>query len=341
MPSVGEWEETKVRVLVLGGTRFVGRHVVEAALQRGHEVSLFNRGKTASDLFGARVENLVGDRDGGLSALEERNWDAVVDASGYVPRVVRDSARLLSGAVGLYVFVSTISVYRIPVAPGTDEGGPVWELADTTTEEVDPDTYGGLKVLCEHAVEEEVPGRALVVRPGLVVGPHAPTGRFGHWPRRVAEGGEVLAPGDPGQRIRFVDARDLADWVVRMAEVDATGTYNAVGPEDSLTMGHFLETCRSVSGSDAQFVWMDERFLLERGVDPWTELPLWVLEEHEGVQRLDVSKAQGAGLTFRPVDASVADVLAEERDPVGAGDVGPTLSREREAELLEAWRERA
>lgn len=185
-----------MRMLVLGGTKFVGRHVVEAALARGHEVSIFNRGRTAPGLFPG-TEGLKGDRDGDLSALGGRRWEAVVDTSGYVPRLVRATAELLSGAVGRYVFVSSISVYRDPVAPGTDEGGPVWELEDHRTEEVTPETYGGLKVACERAVEDAMPDGAVVVRPGLVAGPYDPTGRFTYWPRRVSEGGEVLAPGDP------------------------------------------------------------------------------------------------------------------------------------------------
>ena len=224
-----------VKLLVLGGTRFVGRHLVEAALARGHEVTLFNRGNHP-EVF-PEVEGLIGDRDGDLGALENRTWDAALDTSGYVPRLVRDSAERLRDAVGHYTFISTVSVYPDTLPPHADEDARVRGLEDPLTEEVTNGTYGGLKVLCEEAVREIYGARSLVIRPGLVVGPYDPTDRFTYWPVRVAEGGEVLAPGVPEAPVQFIDARDLAAWTLGMIEGRETGTYNAVSPADSFFHG--------------------------------------------------------------------------------------------------------
>ena len=203
-------------VLIMGGTGFLGRHLVEAALGEGHRVTLFNRGSSAPDLF-PDVETIKGDRELDLSALSGRRWDAAIDTCGYVPRVVRASARLLADAVDHYTFVSSISVYPDAMEPGSDEDAPVQELLDPTVEEVTAKTYGGLKAICEQAAEEEMPGRVLNVRPGLISGPHDPTDRFTYWPRRISAGGEVLAPDSPERQVQFIDVRDLAAWIVRMS----------------------------------------------------------------------------------------------------------------------------
>ncbi len=216
-------------LLILGGTGFLGRHLVERALAYGHRVTLFNRGLSGPDLF-PEVETIRGDREGNLSALRGRRWDAVIDTCGYVPRVVRASAALLAGAVDHYTFVSSISVYSDAIEPGADEGAPVKELADPTVEEVTGETYGGLKALCERAAEEEMPGKVLNIRPGLISGPHDPTDRFTYWPRRISAGGEVLAPDRLERRVQFIDVRDLAVWIVKMSAERRTGTYNATDP---------------------------------------------------------------------------------------------------------------
>ena len=322
-------------LLVLGGTRFVGRHLVRAALNYGHQVTLFNRGRSAPHLFG-EVETLRGDRDGDLSALRGRSWDAVVDTCGYVPRVVRASAGLLADAVERYVFVSSISAYRNPLPPGTDESAPVTTLEAEPVEKVTAETYGALKALCEQAAEEAMPGRVISVRPGLVVGPHDPTGRFAYWPRRAERGGEALAPGAPERPVQFVDARDLADWMLLMAGRGDTGPYNAAGPERGLTMGRLLEACRSAAGSDVGFTWVEDNFLEERGVEPFTELPLWLPEDYAGLLAVDNSRAVAAGLEFRPVEETVRDVLAWETESGMEYDAG--LDPERERELLRTWR---
>jgi 2'-hydroxyisoflavone reductase len=331
-----------VKLLVLGGTKFVGRAVVEGALERGHEVTLFNRGVTDPALF-PEAEHLRGDRDGDLSALEGRTWDAVVDPSGYVPRVVRASAELLDGAVDHYVFVSSISVYREPLVPGFAETAPLKELEDPATEDVDERTYGPLKAICERVIAEAFPSAHANVRAGLVVGPHDPTGRFTYWPARISRGGDVLAPGDPARQVQFVDVRDLGEWIMQLAERRIAGTFNATGPEPSITMGGLLEAC-----GDANLIWVDESFLLEHGAGPWMELPLWLPGDDAAVLQADVSRAVAAGLRFRPVAETVRDTLAWVEaggetsalaSGMGLGAAG--MRPEREAELLSAWRRAA
>jgi 2'-hydroxyisoflavone reductase len=329
-----------MKLLVLGGTKFLGRGVVDAALARGHEVTLFNRGRTAPDLY-PEVEHLRGDRDGDLDALRGRTWDAVVDNSGYVPRVVRASAELLEGAVGHYTFVSSISVYRDPLTPGLDESAPVVELDDPATEDV-AENYGGLKALCERVVADTFPDAYANVRAGLIVGPHDPTGRFTYWPVRIARGGDVLAPGDRDRRVQFVDARDLAAWMVEVAERRVAGTFNATGPVPAVTMGDLLEAC-----GDANLIWVDEAFLLEHEVGPWMELPLWLPREDNALLEADVSKAVAAGLRFRPIGETIRDTLAWAEGGGGASalasgiEIGEAGMRpEREAELLERWKAR-
>lgn len=330
-----------MKLLVLGGTQFVGRHLVEAALARGHEVTLFHRGEHGAHLF-PDVERVRGDRERDLGSLAGRRWDAVLDTSAYVPRVARISAEALRDAADLYLFVSTISVYD-PGAPlPLREDSPLTELEDPDTEEVDGDTYGGLKTLCERAVEGTLPGRTLVVRPGLIVGPDDYTDRFPYWPRRVAEGGEVLAPGDPGRFWQFVDVRDLGAWMVGMVEAGRVGRFNADGPRRAWTVGEVLATCREVSGSGAELTWVPEDFLLAQGVKPWTELPFWFPESDaalRGAYEVEVDRAVEAGLVFRPLAETVRDTLEWDRSrPEEERGRKAGLPRGREREVLDAWR---
>ncbi|MFN2251310.1 MAG: SDR family oxidoreductase [Anaerolineae bacterium] len=322
-----------MRLLVLGGTVFVGRHLVDQAMGRGHEVTIFNRAITAPGLFPG-IEHLVGDRDGDLSALAGRTWDAAIDTCGYVPRLVRDSAALLSGSVDHYTFVSSVSVYADTSAGGVDESAPVGRLGDETVEEVTGETYGPLKALCEQAAEDEMPGRVLVVRPGLIVGPYDPTDRFTYWPRRVAGGGRVLAPGEPSLPVQAIDVRDLASWILNMAEARAVGIYNATGPAAPLAMGDFLATCRAVSGSDAELMWVDEDTLLGAGVVPFTELPLWVPAEGAGTFQVAIDKALAEGLRLRPMAETVRDTLKWDSGRPADQPRRAGLTQEREAELL-------
>jgi 2'-hydroxyisoflavone reductase len=326
-----------VRLLILGGTRFVGRHLTEAALAAGHQVTLFNRGQTNPDLF-PEAEHLQGDRGSDLSVLEGRRWDVVLDVNGYLPKQVRASVRLLADAVEHYVFISTISAYADWKTPGMREDAPLKEPqpGDEEAEEIPPGGgYGRLKALCERAVEEAFPGRALVVRPCVIVGPWDHTGRFTYWVERTARGGEVLAPGRPERPVELIDSRDLAAWVVRMAERGATGTYNAAGPGDLLTMREMLETCREATGGGARFTWVPDDFLAERDVG----LPFWYPEQRVGYDLVDNRRAVSQGLAFRLLAETVRDVHAwaaadpEERDSYD-------FPAEREAGLLREWRGR-
>ena len=339
-----------MKLLVLGGTKFLGRAVVDAALERGHEVTLFNRGQTNPELY-PDVERLRGDRDGDLSALEGRSWDAVVDPSAYVPRVVRASAELLAPSVGHYVFVSSISVYRSFARPDFDEEAPLIELEDHSVEDVQ-EHYGGLKALCEQTVNELFPGRAANVRAGLIVGPHDPTDRFTYWPVRVARGGEVLAPAPPTRPVQFVDARDLGDWLVRLAEERTAGTFNATGPVPAVTFRELLDECRRVAASDATITWVEEDFLIEHGVGQWIELPLWLAQtdaDWAHMQEADVARAVAAGLRFRPLAETIEATLAwhaTRRDASPAGtqalpNAAVGLASDKEAALLREWRARA
>ncbi len=341
-------------LLILGGTKFLGRHLVDAALARGHRVTLFNRGRQDPAAY-PDVEQLRGDRNGALDALRGRRWDACVDPSGYIPRIVRDSARLLAPAVGHYTFVSTVSVYA-DNRHGYDESGPVGaitpeqlaemestDLKDPVTAKNFGELYGPLKARCERAVEEELPGRALVVRPGLIVGPFDLTDRFGYWVRRVAQGGEVLAPGRPERVIQIIDACDLAEWTIAMSERRATGVFNATGPDRALPMGEVLDACRAAGGSDATFTWVSETFLAGQQVAPWSEMPLWIPEEPEmaGFFETAIARALAAGLTFRPLATTVGDSLAWERTRPADTQFRAGITRERERELLEAWKRAA
>lgn len=319
-----------MRILVLGGTQFLGRHAVDAALARGHQVTLFNRGQTRPDLF-PDVEKLRGDRDGALAALEGRDFDAVVDTSGYVPRVVAETLDAL-GNVGHYTFVSSISVYADLSTPPT-ESSPLARLKEPTEEW--REAYGELKVLCENVVRERF-SDAFVPRPGLIVGPWDPTGRFTYWPTRLAAGGRVLAPLPPDADTQVIDARDLADWIVRAAEEQLGGTYNAVGPVT--TREHVLETCRRVAGGNAELVWVDPDFLNGQDVDEWMELPLWLYDEqYRGMLSVDASPALAAGLRPRPLEETVRDTLEWARSADAPGEFPAGLDRQKEQAVLDEW----
>lgn len=323
-----------MKLLMLGGTVFLGRHLVELAVSRGHDVTLFTRGLHHPELFPA-ARKLRGDRDGGLEALRGGRWDAVIDTSGYVPRLVRDSAALLADAAAQYVFVSSIAVYADQWQPGVDEDAAVGTLPDETVEEKTGRTYGPLKALCERAIPRALPGRALIIRPGLIVGPHDPTDRFTYWPARVARGGEVLAPGRPERQVQLIDVRDLAQWMLQMVEGGRTGTYNAVGPAEVLTMQELLHTCRMVTESQAGFTWVSEEFLQEEGAVPYTEIPLWMPGRGDAV---NCTRAVCAGLTFRPLEDTIRDTLAWDAARPAAVERIRGLKPAREQALLARWK---
>lgn len=328
-----------MKLLILGGTRFVGRHITEAALQRDHSVSLFNRGQTDPGLF-PKAEALVGDRDGGLDPLQGREWDAVIDVNGYLPRLVRDSAELLSEAVGQYTFISTISVFADFSQSGLNESSPVARLEDESVEEIAGGTYGGLKALCEEVVEELYPSRALVVRPGLVAGPYDQTDRVTYWIWRMAQGGEALAPEAPNVPVQFIDARDLAAFTLDQVESGGTGVFNATGPAaEPLTFGEMLDEFTAVGGVPTQAVWASEAFLVEQEVEGWSDMPLWIPgDEDAGVLEIDCSKAVAAGLAFRPLAETAADTLAWVGTRPDDYEWSAGLTPEREARLLNLWK---
>jgi 2'-hydroxyisoflavone reductase len=332
-----------MKLLILGGTQFVGRHMAERAIARGHEVTLFNRGN--KNIFPS-LETIIGDRDpqigDGLSALEKavkagRTWDAVIDVNGYVPRIVRATAELLKTAVKRYVFISSISVYVSISEPGADENATLIELEDQTTENLEGLNYGGLKVLCERVLEELFSSQALIVRPGLVVGPFDPTDRFTYWPDRVTKGGEIIAPDVPEAPMQFIDARDLADFTLHATETNTGGIFHATSPV--ISMGTILETCKTVTGANANIHYLEGKFLLEQNVNPWmgpNSLPLWLGNDptEAGFAQLNVNKALQAGLNIRALEETVRDTLAWAQTRGSDHEWKSGLTMKRETELL-------
>lgn len=332
----------KRTILMLGGTGFLGPQVVEYAIQRGHAVTLFNRGKTRPGLF-PDLEKLQGNRDGDLKALEGRKWDAAVDTSGNVPRIVKASADLLAPNIKQYLYISSISVYADTSKPGQDETAKVMTMDDPSNEEV-MKNYGALKALSEKAAEASMPGRVAVVRPGLIVGPDDPSDRFTYWPVRIERGGEVLAPGDGTDPVQVIDARDLSEWMIRLAELGTTGTYNALGPRTPRLFSELLHGIKAVTTSDATFTWVDADFLAAHQVLPYQEMPVWMPARNgrQGFGRFDISREVGLGLTFRPLAVTARDTLdyyraqpGDRQEKLRAG-----ISPGREAEVLAAWHNR-
>ena len=335
---------TQLRVLILGGTKFIGVHMTQLALKRGYRVTLFNRGKTQPGLF-PQVEKLRGDRNGQLDALKGRSWDAVIDDSGFVPRHVRLSAELLAPHVQRYVYVSSISAYASFAKP-IDERSPLGTIEDESTEKVTDTSYGPLKALCEKAVELAMPDRTIVLRPGFIVGPYDPTDRFTYWPARAARGGDMIAPGSQGQGIQFIDARDLARFTLDAIERDLTGTFNMVAPPGPFTMGELVFS--SVGAAEAlarpssspRPVWVSVEFLEQQKAED--DFPIWLSPTGEtaGFAEVSATRALRAGLKITPLGTTVRDTLTwylgqplADRARLKAG---PTP--EREKELLAAWR---
>jgi 2'-hydroxyisoflavone reductase len=334
-----------MRILILGGTGFTGPYQVRYALSRGHKVTTFNRGKTHPGELPAEVEQLIGDRNGNLDSLKNRKWDVVIDNPTMLPAWVRDAAQVLKGNVDRYVFISTISVYGEP-KQGPDENAATekYEGADPYKETIEAvrasgfKTYGPLKALSEREAEKWFPGKALIIRPGLIVGPGDESDRFTYWPVRIDRGGEVLAPGSPENAVQFIDARDLAEWTIRMVENRETGIYNATGPAKALGIGGMLDGIKGVLKPDAKLTWVNEEFLTEQKVQPWSDMPVWTGKD-DALARTNISRALSKGLTFRPLDVTARDTLtwfkslpADRQSHMKAG-----LSSERETELLAAW----
>jgi 2'-hydroxyisoflavone reductase len=330
-------------LLIIGGTRFVGRHLVDAARAAGHRVTLFNRGQTAAT-SPEGVECLRGDRRVDLSALSTGQWDAVIDTCGYLPGEVAAMATTLKGRVGRYVFISSVSAYATFTEPN-DEGSPLGRIDDPDTEVVDGRTYGPLKALCERAVSQRFGERSLLVRPGLVVGPHDPTGRFTWWPARVAHaaaGEPVLVPGAADDPVQFIDARDLAAFVMQALASELTGPVNVASPAGQWTMGDVMQACAQAAGTSPAWCWAGSQWLLAQGVAPWNDMPLWMPAsgEYAAFMRAKTGRAQAAGLVNRPLADTVADTLhwwqalPPEQQAFGQSGLAP----QREAALHAAWR---
>jgi 2'-hydroxyisoflavone reductase len=311
-------------MLVLGGTRFLGRAIVETALARGHEITLFNRGQTNPELF-PTVEKLHGDRASDLDSLSGRKWDVVVDVAAYVPRDVEAAVQTLAQAEQ-YIFVSSVSVYADQsVPPSEDAELEVLEDPDHPSE----GSYGARKAAAEAVVGSAFGVRATIVRPGMIVGPHDSTDRFSYWPRRIAEGGRVLAPGDPGDPVQFIDVRDLGAFIVTLAETRTNGVFNATGP--MVRFGELLDVCRAVTRSDAELVWVPTVALLAAGLDPWMGVPMWIAAPGwEAANRVPINRALNAGLSIRPPEGTVKAAWLDDTPP----NLVTALPREREQELL-------
>src|SRR5216684_5558549 len=337
-----------LRILILGGTGFTGPYQVRYALSRGHKVTTFNRGKTHPGELPNEVEQLIGDRNGKLEALKDRQWDVVIDNPTTLPVWVRDAAQILKGNVERYVFTSTMSVYE-DSKKGPDENAPlqIYDGPDPYKETLEAMKAGGyktngpLKALSEKEAEKWFPGKTLIIRPGLIVGPRDETDRFTYWPVRIDRGGEVLAPGSPEDPVQFIDARDLAEWTIRTVENRETGTYNATGPAKALGIGGMLDGIKSALNSSAKLTWMPADFLKQQKVEPWSDMPVWTGAE-SGLARTNISRALAKGLTLRPLADTARDTLAwfkslpqDRQSKLRAG-----LMPEREAEVLAAWKKR-
>jgi 2'-hydroxyisoflavone reductase len=337
-----------LRILILGGTRFIGLHMTALALARGHTLTFFNRGKTKTDRY-PEVERIKGDRNGEIDGLEGREWDAVIDNSGYVPRHVKLSAELLAPGVRQYVFVSSISVYPDFSVP-RDESSPVGKLPDETIEKVDGETYGPLKALCEQAAERAMPGRTCVIRPGLIVGPDDNTDRFTYWPARAARGGEFIAPGAPSDAFQIIDARDLAAFTLNAVENNINGVYNLVSNADEFKFGQLTDACIAAANKQARpkdepfATFLPAEFLEEQKVAPWSEMPVWLPAKGEEAAFAGTSNqaALARGLKITPLRKTVNDTLAwhltrpaEERAKLKAG-----IAADKEAAVLATWKAR-
>jgi len=334
-----------LRILILGGTGFTGPYQVRYALSRGHKVTTFNRGKTHPGELPNEVEQLVGDRNGKLDALKDRQWDVAIDNPTTLPAWVRDAAQVLKGNVERYVFVSTISVYA-DTSKGVDETAPLakYDGSDPFKETLEAmkasgyKTYGPLKALSEQEAEKWFPGKTLIVRPGLIVGPRDETDRFTYWPVRIDRGGEVLAPGAPTDPVQFIDARDLAEWTIREVENRETGIYNATGPAKPLGIGGMLDGIKGALNSNAKFTWAPADFLKQQKVDAWSDMPVWTGDE-SGMARTSISRALAKGLTFRSLADTASEALAWfKSQPRGRqSHLKAGVTPEHEAEVLAAW----
>jgi 2'-hydroxyisoflavone reductase len=336
-----------MKILIIGGTKFLGRYLVEEGLKRNHEITLFNRG-TNKDTF-SHVEQIHGNRNQDIELLKNRKWDAVIDTCGYLPRSVEKSVEILGENIDQYVFISTISVYKDFSKKNYNEDAEKFSMSREEADELTKDSdnpvmthYGELKELCEQTLLNTLPTKSLIIRPGLIVGPYDGSDRFTYWVKRINEGGKVLAPGNPDRMVQFIDVRDLAKWTIHMVESKGTGIYNATGIDQELTMSSMLHSIKNAVGGDADFVWADDKFLMENEVGPWMELPLWLPELPlsdgkmiSGMLAANTEKAIAEGLTFRSVEETASDTLKWYEMHNNSETMRAGMSKEKESQLLE------
>ncbi len=328
-----------MKILMIGGTRFVGRHIADKALANGHTVTLFTRGETNPDVF-PEAEKLTGDRDGKLDALKGRSWDCVIDTCGYFPRVVKQSAELLKDSVGQYIFISSVSVYNEEGKETLPEDSELRTIEDETFEEITEESYGALKVLCEKVVIDTYGNKSLIIRPGLIVGPEDYTDRFLYWPRRQKQGGTMLVPNLLNQPVQYIDGRDLAAFTIKLAEEKQTGIFNAAGPKDEISFGELLSRCKDISCGNAEYEMVADKFLQDQDdIVPFRDIPMWMSEKEKpyGMMRAENKKAIAAGMTFLPLDTIVTDMLAWDATRAEGDKYLCGMKPEKEQRLLELW----
>src|SRR5215467_1559761 len=340
-----------LRILILGGTGFTGPFQVKYALSRGHQVTVFNRGRTHPGELPPEAEQLIGDRNGQLDALKGRTWDVVIDNPATLPVWVRDAAQILKGNADRYVFISSTAVYADTSKQGMDETAPLvkYEGADAmketnaTMRAGNFALFGPLKAVSEAEAEKWFPGKTLVIRPGYIVGPGDETDRFTYWPLRVERGGEMLAPGHPSDPMQIIDARDLAEWTIRMVEQGTAGAFNAVGPKTKLGMGHMLDEIKKTTNSDARFTWVDDEFLKSQKIID--DIPIWtsIHGPEIGYSTMNISQAVRYGLTFRPLADTTRATLEwfRKQTPERQSKMRAGITAAREAEVLAAWHARS
>lgn len=337
-----------MKILIIGGTKFLGRFLVEEGLKRNHEMTLFNRGNNKEEF--SHVEQIHGNRNQDMELLKNRKWDAVIDTCGYLPQSVEKSVEVLRENIDQYVFISTISVYKDFSKKNFNEDAESLSMtraeADELTKESDTAVmshYGELKALCEQSLLSSLPSKSLIIRPGLIVGPYDGSDRFTYWVKRVSEGGKILAPGKPDRKVQFIDVRDLAKWTIHMVEKKGLGIYNATGIDSGLTMSSMLNSIKHGVGSDAEFVWATDEFLLENEVGAWIEMPLWIPEKKplsdgkimSGMLATNTDKALSEGLTFRPVEETASDTLRWFKEKNNSSTMKAGMIQEKETQLLE------
>lgn len=328
-----------MNLLILGGTIFLGKHIVNAAIEKGHNVTLFNRGQHNPDWF-PELEKIRGDRDGDLTELDGGKFDGVIDTCGYIPRIVKKSAEHLKDKAGHYTFISSISVYDNMSDMNITENSKTGEITDGNVEEMTMENYGPLKVLCENEVTKAFGENASIVRSGLIVGDGDFSDRFTYWIHRIKKGGKVIIPVSKGNNVQFIDVKDLAEWTVKITEEKISGIYNSTGPLETLTFNDFVNKCKEFSGSDAEFIYIDEKFLLEEEVIPYKDLTLWLPQESAGMNSVNISKAKKAGLKIRPLEQTLKDTVEYDLSRGPDFKLRTGLSDEKERELLEKWEKR-